>query len=66
MHHLGYHSRAGLEPRTSRFSIQRINHYATRVLPRASESMNTRDHDLDLSETFAIVTPFVPGSTVFK
>jgi hypothetical protein len=27
---LGYHSRAGLEPGTSRFSTLRINHYAAR------------------------------------
>jgi hypothetical protein len=28
--HLGYHSRAGLEPGTSGFSTLRINHYAAR------------------------------------
>jgi hypothetical protein len=33
---LGYHSRAGLEPRTSRFSTLRLNHYAARVLRRGS------------------------------
>jgi hypothetical protein len=27
---LGYHSRAGLEPGTSRFSTLRLNHYAAR------------------------------------
>ncbi len=38
---LGYHSRAGLEPGTSRFSNLRLNHYAARGILDTAQS---RDH----------------------
>jgi hypothetical protein len=37
---LGYHSQAGLEPGTSRFSTLRLNHYAARGIIAAQSQRN--------------------------
>jgi hypothetical protein len=49
---LGYHSRAGLEPGTSKFATLRLNHYAARGMQYYSPSRSLAELGiLDVTDT---------------
>ncbi len=53
---LGYHSRVGVEPGTSRFSTLRLNHYAARgISPRSSIYVTRAGWAVELTLQYAVL-----------